>query len=169
MFINGLCSSIRFAKFHFYADDLQIYLSEDRKDLNGIISALSDDLASFSRWADENGLSLISRKSQAILISNSNVGWVMPHLFLGTENIPWCDVVTDLGVFIDGRLYFGRQVTKVYSKVYATLYRLRLLKLLTSKRVRLKLCEALILSYFFYFDVVLALFLSISDSAGCFL
>jgi hypothetical protein len=45
MFINGLCSSIRFAKFHFYADDLQIFLSGDKKDSNAIISALNDDLA----------------------------------------------------------------------------------------------------------------------------
>jgi hypothetical protein len=27
MFINDLCSCIRFSKFHFYTDDLQIYLS----------------------------------------------------------------------------------------------------------------------------------------------
>jgi hypothetical protein len=58
MFINGLCSSIRFAKFHVYADDLQTYLSGDKKDLSGIISALNDDLASISRWAAENGLTL---------------------------------------------------------------------------------------------------------------
>jgi hypothetical protein len=67
--------------------------------------------------------------NQAILISNSDVGLVLPHLFLGTEKIPWCDDVTDLEVV-------GRQVTKVCSKVYATLYRLRLLKFLTPKRVR---------------------------------
>jgi hypothetical protein len=56
MFINDLCSSIHFAKFHFYADDLQIYLSGDSKDLSGIISALNDDLASISRGAAENCL-----------------------------------------------------------------------------------------------------------------
>jgi hypothetical protein len=31
MFINGICSSIRYAKFHFYTDDLHIYLSEIRR------------------------------------------------------------------------------------------------------------------------------------------
>jgi hypothetical protein len=149
MFINGLCSSIRFAKFHFYADDLQIYLSGDNKDLSGIISALNDDLASISRWAAGKGLSLNPCKFQANLISNSNVDLVMPHLFLGTKKIPWCDVVTDLGVVIDGRLTFCRQFMKVCSKIYATLYTLRLLKLLTPKKVRLRLCKALLLLYFF--------------------
>jgi hypothetical protein len=119
MFINGLCSPIRLAKFHLYADDLQIYISGDKKDLSGIISALNDDLALISRWVAENELSLNLRKFQALLISNSNVGLVMPHLFLGTEKIPWCDAVTDLGVVIDGHLTFGRQVMRVCSKVYA--------------------------------------------------
>jgi hypothetical protein len=34
MFIEGLCLSIRFAKFQFYADDLHIYLSGVKKDLS---------------------------------------------------------------------------------------------------------------------------------------
>jgi hypothetical protein len=50
MFINDLCSCIRFSKFHFYADDLQIYLSGDMEDLNEKISALNEDLTVISRW-----------------------------------------------------------------------------------------------------------------------
>jgi hypothetical protein len=55
---------------------------------------------------------------------------------------------------IDGRLCFDRQVTKICSRAYATLHILRLLKFLNPKRVRLKLCNALLLPYFFYCDVV---------------
>jgi hypothetical protein len=53
------------------------------------------------------------------------VGTVLSSLFLGTEEIPWCDAVTDLDVdvVINGRLRFD----------YATLPRLRLLKFLTPK------------------------------------
>jgi hypothetical protein len=138
--------------FHFYADDLQIYLSGDRKDLDEMVSALNEDLAAIYRWSAENGLLLNPRKSQAILISYSVVG--MSSLFLVTEEIPWCDCVTDLGLVIDGRLRFDRQVTKVCSRVYATLHRLRLLRFLTPKWVRLKLCKALLLPYFFYCDIV---------------
>jgi hypothetical protein len=49
MFINDFCSCICFSKFHFCADDLQIYLSGDRKDLDEMISALNEDLAAISR------------------------------------------------------------------------------------------------------------------------
>jgi hypothetical protein len=85
---------------------------------------------------------------------NSAVGMVLPSSFLGTKKIPWCDAVTDLRVVIDGRLRFDRQVTRVCSRVYAALHRLRLLKFLTPKRVRMKLCNALLFLYFFYCDIV---------------
>jgi hypothetical protein len=45
---------------------------------------------------------------------------MLPSLFLGTEEIPWYDAVTDLELVIDGRLRFDRQVTKECSTVYAT-------------------------------------------------
>ena len=63
-------------------------------------------------------------------------------------------MVNELGLLIDSRLRFDRQVTKVCSKVYATLYRLRLLKFLTPKSVRLKLCKPLLIPHFFFCDVV---------------
>jgi hypothetical protein len=49
MFSNNLRSCIRFSKFHFYADDLQIYLSGDMKDFGEMISALNEDLFAISR------------------------------------------------------------------------------------------------------------------------
>jgi hypothetical protein len=79
-------------------------------------------------------------------------------------------IVTNLGVFIDGRLNFVCQVTKVCSKVYATLYRLCLLKFLTPNRVRLKFCKALLLPYFFYCDAVFSRLSSVykQTTASCF-
>jgi hypothetical protein len=90
MLINDLCSCIGFSKFHFNADDLQIYLSGDRKDLDEIIFALNEDFAAISRWSAENRLLLNPQNSQVILIFNSAVGMVLPCLLLGTEKIPWC-------------------------------------------------------------------------------
>jgi hypothetical protein len=82
------------------------------------------------------------------------MGMVLPTLFLGKEEIPWCDVVTDLG-------RFDRQFTNMYSRVYAPMHRLRLLKFLTPKRVSLKLCKTLLLPYFLYCDVICSRIFSI--------
>jgi hypothetical protein len=59
------------------------------------------------------GCYLTPRKSQVTLISNSAVDMVLPSLFLGTEEIPWCDAITELGVVIDSRFRFDCQATKV--------------------------------------------------------
>jgi hypothetical protein len=104
------------------------------------IFALNEDFAAISRWLAANGLLLNPRK-------------VLPSLFLGTKEIPWCDAVTDLRVVIKGHFHLS-SATKVCSRVHDTLHRLRLLKFLTLKRVRLKLCKALLLPYFFNCDVV---------------
>jgi hypothetical protein len=124
-------------------------------------------LDAISRWSAEKKLLLNLRKLQAILILNSAVGMVLPSLFLSMEEIPWYDAVTDRGVVMDGRLHFDRQVTKGCSWVYATLHRLLLLKFLTPKRVRLKLCKAFLLSYFFYCDVAFSHLSSIYTADVC--
>jgi hypothetical protein len=71
MFINCLSERIRHSKFQFYADDLQIYLSSNRSDLDGLIARANEDLEAIHRWSNENGLLLNPSKSQAILVSNS--------------------------------------------------------------------------------------------------
>jgi hypothetical protein len=68
--------------------------------------------------------------------------------------LEWKDVVTDLGLLIDGRLRFGRHVTKICSKVYTTLHRLPLLQFLTPKQVRLNFARHFFFRIFFYCDVI---------------
>jgi hypothetical protein len=60
-------------------------LSGDKKGLDEMISALNEDLAAIYRWSAENGLLLNPRKSQAIRISNSAEGMVLPTFVLGYE------------------------------------------------------------------------------------
>jgi hypothetical protein len=154
MFVNCLTERFRHSKFHFYADDLQIYLSRNRSDLDGLIARVNEDLEAIHRWSIKNELLLNPPKSQAILVSNSPPELPLPLLFLGDIGLEWKDVVTDLGLLIDCRLRFGQHVTKICLKVYSHLHGLQLLKFLTPKSVRLKLCKALLLPHFFYCEIV---------------
>jgi Reverse transcriptase (RNA-dependent DNA polymerase) len=154
MFLDFLNLVIRHCKFHFYADDLQIYLSGDKNDIDGIVSRVNEDLDAIFRWSVENGLNLNASKTQAMLISNAAQVSPLSDLLLGGVVLEWKDVVLDLGLLIDSELHFDRQVTKICSKVYGALHRLRLLKFLTPKAVRLKLCKALLVPQFFYCDVI---------------
>jgi hypothetical protein len=109
-------------------------------------------------------LLLNSRKSQAILISNFNVGMALPCLFLGAEQIPWCDVVTDLGVVIDGRVIFGCQVTRVWfqSLYYAVLliFSIVLLFFQVTCQVTRVWFQSLCYAVFLIFSIVLLFFLA---------
>ena len=150
LFINDLSSSLREAKFHFYADDLQIYLSGKRGNLGGLAARVNLELAAILDWSEKNGLLLNAKKSQAMLIINRNSPQNLPRILLGTNPIEWSNHVRNLGIYVDSRLNFSRHVSAVCSKVYATLHRLRLLKYLTPRHVRLDLCRSLILPAFYY-------------------
>jgi hypothetical protein len=154
LFINDLHRSLNFSKFHFYADDLQVYISGERRDIALLADKLNQDLASVHRWSIDNGLLLNSRKSQGLFVSSSLSSQPLPSLFLGQDLIEWSDQVKDLGMLLDSRLRFSYLVTNICSKVYGTLHRLRLLKYLTPKHIRFKLCKALLLPIFFYSDVI---------------
>jgi hypothetical protein len=150
MFVNCLSERIRNSEFHFHADELQIYLSGNHSDLDGLIARVNEDLEAIHRWLIENGLLLHSAKLRVILVSNSPSDLSLPLLFLGEIALDWKDVVTHLGLLIDYRF---RHVTKICPRVYSTLDRLQLLKFLTPKSVQLKLCKALFLLHYFYCDI----------------
>jgi Reverse transcriptase (RNA-dependent DNA polymerase) len=150
LFINDLSGSLRDSKFHFYADDLQIYLTGKRGNLAGLANRVNSELAVILDWSRKNGLLLNPRKSQAMLIINRNSPRNLPQILLGSEPVEWGSSVKDLGIYVDSRLNFSRHVSDICSKVYTTLHRLRLLKYLTPRHIRLKLCKSLILPFFYY-------------------
>jgi len=150
LFINDLSAVLNDAKYHFYADDLQIYLSGMRGNVAGLATKVNLELAAILNWSRTNGLLLNPRKSQAMLIIDRNSPQNLPQILLGTDSIEWSSSVKDLGIFVDSRLNFSRHVSEVCSKVYTALHRLRLLKYLTPRHVRLKLCKSLILPLFYY-------------------
>jgi hypothetical protein len=151
LFINDLSATLRDSKFHFYADDLQVYLTGKHGNLAGLANRVNSELAVILEWSRTNGLLLNPRKSQAMLIIARNSPRVLPQIRLGTEPIEWSGSVKDLGIYVDSRLNFSRHVSEVCSKVYATLHRLRLLKYLTPRLIRLKLFKSLILLLWCHF------------------
>jgi hypothetical protein len=102
-------------QFHFYADDLQLYISGCKNGLDILVVRLNDDL-------------LAAQKSQALVVAKVST----PHTLSGLNS----------GL-----------VTNICSKIYGMLHGLRLLKYLTPKHIRLKLCKALLLPTFFYSDI----------------
>jgi hypothetical protein len=59
---------IDFYRFHMYADDVQLYLSDDSCSLNEYICLMNADVDRLYIWSAENGLCLNPEKYQAIKI-----------------------------------------------------------------------------------------------------
>jgi hypothetical protein len=68
----------------------------------------------------DNGLPFCPTKSQAIFVSNPPSTVPLPIFFLGGLTLESKDVVTDLGLLIDWRFWFGQHVTNI-CMVYASL------------------------------------------------
>jgi hypothetical protein len=64
IFINDIVAQIDFYQFHMYADDVQLYLSDDPCSLDECILRMNADLGPLYIWAADNGLCLNLEKSQ---------------------------------------------------------------------------------------------------------
>jgi hypothetical protein len=56
------------SNYHLYADNFQVYARDPPCDISDCIHRLNVDLEAIFRWSVENGLSLNSRKTQAMIM-----------------------------------------------------------------------------------------------------
>ena len=115
LYINDVVNISVDPHFTLYADDTTIALSNSN--LNDLVQDLNSNLNLFHTWTINNRISLNANKTSALFISNrSNVGNV-PPITINNVVIPYCDCIKFLGVFLDSRLNFSRQLQYVCSKV----------------------------------------------------
>ncbi|KXJ67930.1 hypothetical protein RP20_CCG007446 [Aedes albopictus] len=153
IYINSLPSVLR-CQYHLYADDLQVYVSGPKNDLDRLITALNDDLHAIECWAITNKLFPNPAKTKAIIFCKDGV--VNPQIdvrFCG-ETIDLSDEVTNLGLIMDSRLKWSGQVNSVTMKVYNTLRTFRRFQKVLSMQTRHKLAQAVLIPFFLYCDAV---------------
>jgi hypothetical protein len=81
---------LRFSKFHFYADDLQLYIFGCKGGFDILADSLNDDLLAVHQWLySKNGLQLNARKSQALFVAKESTPLTLPSLYLGRDSIEW--------------------------------------------------------------------------------
>lgn len=104
-------------KFHFYADDTQIYMSFSASEIRQSLQKLTDVLDKVKKWFLTNRLSLNAEKTDFIIFGN----WQQRNKledhdtklsFEGCSIKP-CDSVKNLGVLLDKGLSFSNHVSKV--------------------------------------------------------
>lgn len=159
LYISDFKSVLRHSKYNFYADDLQVYLHCEPRDLHRAIDRLNEDIASIEEWAASNKLILNGAKTQAMLMGtarylNSIVQDSLPDVTVGGSAVRFSTQVKYLGVTIASNLSWDAQVAAVTRKVWAVLYQLKMCSHLLPQTLRSRLITTLAFPHIDYCSAV---------------
>lgn len=144
-------------KYHFYADDTQIYISCKPSDVDAAINKLNEDLNRILLWSKKNNLLLNPNKSKYMIcgtkfqISKLNL---TNKVLLMDQPIERVWEARNLGLQMDCDLRFDSHIVSLVRECF---YRLKILYNVRPHLgvdVRIRLTESLILSKLNYTDVV---------------
>jgi hypothetical protein len=157
LFIGSISQNIR-GPFHLYADDLQIYTHFSPQDVVESFALMNENLQYIASWCERNGLLINPAKSQAIIIGSPRLLTSLnrnslPCLFLNNQLIPFSDDVKDLGIYIDCKLSWKKQVDELSRKVFSSLHALRRLQNFLSPDIKKILVQSLLHPLFDYADI----------------
>ncbi|CAB0040613.1 unnamed protein product [Trichogramma brassicae] len=155
LFVNDLPTKLRFSKHMMFADDLQVYHSFPLYAFNQAISRINRDLSAVSEWAQANGLSLNAIKTKAILIGSDpflrRVDLrLAPKITLDNTQIEYSTEVKCLGVWIQAKLDWSKQVDTIVARVFGALRSLRHYRHALTMQNRKDLVQSLIFPHFDY-------------------
>jgi hypothetical protein len=126
-FIDDICGAVHTSNHHLYADDFQVYAEGPPCGISDCIHRLNDvDLEAIFRWSVENGLSLNSGKTQAMIIcrDRGQLPAMLPAVLVDERTVPYSASVKNLGLTMDNRFSWRDQVNCVRRNVGFILSRL---------------------------------------------
>jgi hypothetical protein len=150
LYSADIINCIKFCKYQLYADDLQVYISFHPEDTVSGVVMLNEDLKRLSEWSASNSLVINPRKSKYIVLGSvkqtNNIIAKCPSIVIQDTIVERVDEARNLGLLLDTNLRFESHVAETVRNCF---YRLKILyniRNLLSVDLRVRLCEALILS-----------------------
>jgi hypothetical protein len=109
-------------KYHFYADDTQLYISFDprnQSDLDNALRTLTSCITDIKYWMNHNMLQLNESKTEFYIISTSHFVNQLSDVTLniGSEDIKPSSTIKNLGVVFDKTLTMTNQVSSICSSI----------------------------------------------------
>lgn len=157
VYTSDFGSFLRTCGSHQYADDTQIYHSFHLNDIYEASAAVNEDLRSVSEYSRAHGLVLNAGKTRMLAFGGQRDLLINSlHFQIQIDNgaLSFSDSARNLGVIWDCQLRFDKHVSCLIQKGYGKLRILYLHKDYLPTDVKLRLCDALILSALSYADVV---------------
>lgn len=142
---------------HYYADDTQVYLSFDTKDIDSACMHINEDLRRLTELLKKYCLTLNASKSKVMLFGRKPDRKKFEqqiNIFVSGEQLELVRVARNLGLELDTDFNFQAHVNKCVKKAFSNLKLIYAHKdYLTAINKRI-LCESLVLSHFNFADSV---------------
>ena len=150
-----LCRTLRHCRSHMYADDTQIYYSFPISSFVDAQAYINSDLAILIKFAKRLCLTINSTKSSVLVFgSRVTARAVRESIDIRIEGaaIRVVDGARNLGVAFDSSLRFRGHVGFLLRKAYSTLKMLYCSRHMLNQKLKIQLCDSLVLSTFNYCD-----------------
>lgn len=151
IYANDLPEQLLHCNIRMYADDVQLYISNKKGNLDECTARLNQDLQRVARWADINGLSLNPTKSKCIVIRKRTQKIIdYPNIFIKNQRIEIVDRAKNLGVIFNNTLTWSDHVIAACGKTYSMLRTLWPTQYCTPLKIRLLLAKTYLIPILTY-------------------
>lgn len=142
---------ISHCRIHTYADDTQVYLSFDPKDLIASVHNINSDLQSIYNVSLEHELILNANKTKVLLFGTNATCQKyqnMININLNGVDVDYSSEARNLGLIMDNNFRYKKHVSNCIQKAYGNLRVLYPHRAYLNINTKTKLCETLVLSQF---------------------
>lgn len=157
IYTADFCKCLEYCSSHQYADDFQLYFSFEEVRSNSAVALINSDLAEIYKISSAHGLVLNAKKTQMVLLGRNRKNIIDNTNFkikINNDIINSTDCCRNLGLYLDVGLRFETHISRLLQSSYGKLKQLYLHKDYLNSDIKLKLCDALILSCQSYCDTV---------------
>ena len=149
IYINDLCKCVKYSETYHFADDTNMLLSHSS--LETLAKRMNFDLKDLSQYLKANKLSLDVTKTELIIFhSNSKKTDPSLKIILDWKRLIQTDIVKYLGVLLDDRLLWSKQMNHVAIKLNQTIGILSKFRNSASLKILKMTCHSLFCSHLLY-------------------
>jgi hypothetical protein len=125
LYINDLSVILKSCSYHIYADDIQLYLHFDARDIVEAVKLCNSDTENVIEFLLGHNLKVNIKKTQPIIIGTArylnSLTSPVPSISIYGVQVSYCTSVNNLGVTMDCTLSWKTYVSNISAQIFASL------------------------------------------------
>lgn len=159
LFINNIVKFIKVAKVILFADDVQIYVESETKNINNNIQIINDEIKDIINFSNKYGIDINPSKTKAIIISSKNnlkklKYDELPKICVDNTSIEYVDEVRNLGYFLNRTATNSTHIDTIRRKVFGAINCIYPLKKTIPSNIKSIIVKTQVLPIFDYMDII---------------